>query len=181
MSLDQIICLGQEKPLEAPTDNMEATGTVIYTSGSTGKPKGALFTRKLWKKLACSHHYKEDPLVSICKGKTQLLSFQRPQNIVDSLAHISERESKMGIFFSGGRIGMLSSQDNIFNDIQTLGPCSISSTPRFFNVIYSQFQTALSLECSLAGENITQSQNSLIRKEASSLRCVLLILNLFLV
>ncbi|KAH3744291.1 ATP/NADPH-dependent carboxylic acid reductase [Pelomyxa schiedti] len=47
----------------------------------------------------------------------------------------------------GGRCGICPIPERLFEDIKILGPTSISSTPRFWNVLHSQYQQAFALEC----------------------------------
>lgn len=109
--------------------------TIIHTSGSTGKPKGAPFTDKSCRDHIISSFSSNDPAVEIC---------------FEPLAHISEREYMHDIICSGGRVGLLHVSDNLFEDIAFVGPCSISTTPRLWNVLHSKYQQALYLEQSLA-------------------------------
>lgn len=109
--------------------------TIIHTSGSTGKPKGAPFTDKSCRDHMISGFSSYDPAVEIC---------------FEPLAHISEREYMQDTICTGGRLGLLNVSDNLFEDIAFVGPCSISSTPRLWNVLHSRYQQALLLEQSLA-------------------------------
>lgn len=114
-----------------PTDIV----SIIHTSGSTGKPKGAPFTDKSARDnlIGSTTHY--DPHVSIC---------------FEPLAHVSEREFLHEVLTSGGRSAIINISNNLFEDIAHIGPCSLSSTPRFWNVLHSKYQQTLVLEQSLS-------------------------------
>eukprot|EP00026_Physarum_polycephalum_P001267 Phypoly_transcript_01268.p1 GENE.Phypoly_transcript_01268~~Phypoly_transcript_01268.p1 ORF type:complete len:1160 (+),score=192.11 Phypoly_transcript_01268:494-3481(+) len=119
--------------------------SIIHTSGSTGKPKGAPFTDKLCREGLFTGYCANDPYVSVC---------------FEPLAHISEREYMHAIFSSGGRVGLIDISDNLIDDIGAIGPCSMSTTPRFWNVLHSKYQQALFVE-----QTISKKDPAVIKKE----------------
>eukprot|EP01117_Protostelium_nocturnum_P019514 TRINITY_DN8476_c0_g2_i1.p1 TRINITY_DN8476_c0_g2~~TRINITY_DN8476_c0_g2_i1.p1 ORF type:complete len:1286 (+),score=275.14 TRINITY_DN8476_c0_g2_i1:294-4151(+) len=131
-SFDFLINLGSKSrnlPLNSLEDFKEDDiVTVIYTSGSTGKPKGAIYTNSIWLKNVGSYLWNDyDPYVTYSK---------------DPMAHVSDREDVLDTFKFGGRVGVRSLVQNIFEDIKFLNPTRLSCTPRFYNVIYSEFRRA---------------------------------------
>lgn len=83
-----------------------------------------------WKSQYLSNPRRYDPLVAISK---------------DPLAHISDRENTHSTLLEGGRVGITHDISTVFDDIQILSPNEISATPRFWNVIYSEFKRAFDL------------------------------------
>ncbi|KNC52485.1 ATP/NADPH-dependent carboxylic acid reductase [Thecamonas trahens ATCC 50062] len=111
--------------------------TVVHTSGSTGVPKGAPFSQTLWARLLLdSMHARHDPFVVLSK---------------DPLAHISDREAVHCALVSGGRVGVISSKETLFENILAYGPSTISATPRFWNAIFSDFHRELFARLDAAG------------------------------
>jgi hypothetical protein len=79
----------------------------------------------------------------------------------DSLAHISDREDVHTTIGAGGRVGMASRGiANVFDDILILEPSRISSTPRFWNVLYNEYKKLVSYQISLKKDQ----NESLIRE-----------------
>eukprot|EP01113_Clastostelium_recurvatum_P037664 TRINITY_DN5532_c0_g1_i4.p1 TRINITY_DN5532_c0_g1~~TRINITY_DN5532_c0_g1_i4.p1 ORF type:complete len:1331 (-),score=319.41 TRINITY_DN5532_c0_g1_i4:48-4040(-) len=102
--------------------------TLIHTSGSTGVPKGAMMTEKLWKFFTANNLESSDNLTALC---------------FDPLCHISEREAFYYSFCSGGRVAFCPSPAHTFEDIALAHPTRLASTPRLWNVLYSQFNAEL--------------------------------------
>jgi len=60
--------------------------------------------------------------------------------LTDSLSHLSERETFYAYLINGGRVGISTSNELVFEDVKLLQPTRISTTPRFFNVIFAEYQ-----------------------------------------
>jgi long-subunit acyl-CoA synthetase (AMP-forming) len=59
---------------------------------------------------------------------------------------VSDREACYSTFFSGGRTGITWDVSHLWDDLPILSPSSLAATPRFFNVIYSEFQRVFQSE-----------------------------------
>ena len=118
-------------PIPPPPDPSDLS-MIIYTSGSTGVPKGAMFTQRAVIRNILDYLVPQyDPYVTISK---------------DSLAHISDREDVYVTLGNGGRVGFASRGIcNVYDDIRVLEPSRVSSTPRFWNVLYNEYKKCLSL------------------------------------
>ncbi|KJE91167.1 hypothetical protein CAOG_02344 [Capsaspora owczarzaki ATCC 30864] len=126
---------GRLHPSPIYAEPSAALTALIHTSGSTGRPKGAMMTSRIWRGfIVHSSIHGNDPAVSITK---------------DPLSHISDRQDVHGDLSHGYRIGILSSLANVFDDIRLLSPNYIASTPRMWNVLYSQFQHALAIDTAI--------------------------------
>ncbi len=86
-------------------------------------------TYKLWKTNVTTP-LDADPIVGISK---------------DPLDHVSDREMCMMAILSGGRVGICPNPATIYDDIKILSPSFLSATPRFFNVIQSDYTREISL------------------------------------
>eukprot|EP01117_Protostelium_nocturnum_P011380 TRINITY_DN4128_c0_g4_i1.p1 TRINITY_DN4128_c0_g4~~TRINITY_DN4128_c0_g4_i1.p1 ORF type:complete len:1215 (+),score=400.50 TRINITY_DN4128_c0_g4_i1:165-3809(+) len=132
---EELIELGRKKPIKLnKLSEFEKKDivTLVYTSGSTGKPKGAIFDNEVWMKGF--NYYgttRYDPYVQFSKHP---------------LSYISDRENVLETFKFGGRVGMCSDINNIFKDVILLNPCKFGGTPRFYNVIYTEFRASIEEE-----------------------------------
>lgn len=131
-TFQQIIQLGKDKKNKMNKNRISTDiRTIVYTSGSTGEPKGAIVNEEKWLKGITRDYWPYHPLVTIT---------------FHPLDHQSDRQSVMTTIVNGGRIGIYSGDiENIYQDIQILSPCMISSTPRLFNKIYKEYQNQLTL------------------------------------
>ncbi|KAL5489135.1 hypothetical protein EMCRGX_G018193 [Ephydatia muelleri] len=108
--------------------------TIMFTSGSTGRPKGCVFTRKTWRNRL---H------INFLSSKTVWVSFLEP-------SHLFERIMLQEFILTGGKVGFhRSSLDHLFDDFALIRPTIVTSTPRFWNLIYNQYLQALHQEYKL--------------------------------
>ncbi|XP_065898942.1 carboxylic acid reductase-like isoform X2 [Dysidea avara] len=116
-------CLPQ--PVTGKPDDLVS---VIYTSGSTGFAKGVTFTNRTCLQLTLGFQLDSD--VIVCK---------------DSLAHASERETVFSTVIQAGRVGIMTNLTLLMDDIGLLQPTILSTTPRFYSRLYSEYQQLLEL------------------------------------
>lgn len=110
-----------------PRDDSQMV-TLIYTSGSTGKPKGVVITDSAWNKSVLNS-VPCDPYI--------VISFA-------PLSHMSDRKHVLLSICNGGRIGIFTGEmENIFEDIKIIRPTIIVSTPRLWNMLFSEYQKFL--------------------------------------
>ena len=71
--------------------------------------------------------------------KVSLISKKSIKNYKDPLSHISDRQEVHSTLAYGGRVGVFSGVDHVFEDISILSPSGISCTPRYS--LYNYFST----------------------------------------
>lgn len=103
--------------------------TVIFTSGSTGQPKGIQLTDRTLAARVSSVVFPPDPCVIVAYMP---------------LCHSFERLNVLTHFVAGGRVAFhLGPVSDILRTCQIIRPTSFASTPRLWNVLYQDFNTAL--------------------------------------
>ncbi|KAL9644932.1 hypothetical protein ABK040_004426 [Willaertia magna] len=109
------------------TRGMNDICTIVYTSGSTStEPKGAIMTDKNYNQQLMHELWPNHPLVSI--------SFS-------PLSHITDRTNTTITLMSGGRTGIYcGDMEKIFDDFRLIQPITLSTTPRFYNMLYAEYQ-----------------------------------------
>ena len=108
-----------------PTD----LATVIFSSGSTGAPKGAMLNEETFRRRVCVQYLLPDPCV--------VISYM-------PLAHSFDRVNVLSHFIGGGRIAFHTGPTaTIGETLEAARPTSFSSTPRFWNTLYQEFQHLL--------------------------------------
>eukprot|EP00727_Mastigamoeba_balamuthi_P007334 m51a1_g3220 putative fatty-acid- ligase fadd9 (1567) ;mRNA; f:53840-61856 len=113
----------------SPPDVVTVIFTRRATHGTTGVPKGIARTDKIVREgLVWADPPTDDPYVSISK---------------DSLAHLSDRENVYYTLINGGRVGLCPHIENVFEDIREFSPTSLVAVPRFWNVLFTEYQRAL--------------------------------------
>ncbi|KAF0980684.1 hypothetical protein FDP41_013167 [Naegleria fowleri] len=101
--------------------------TIVYTSGSTStEPKGAIITDSHYNSQLQHELYQNHPLVCI--------SFS-------PLSHITDRTNTTITLINGGRVGIFCGEmDRIFEDFASIQPVTLSTTPRFYNMLLAEYQ-----------------------------------------
>jgi long-subunit acyl-CoA synthetase (AMP-forming) len=137
-TFDEICNMGEVQIEPIRPNQPEDLTTIIYTSGSTGSlPKGAAVHDSMWWDLITANLGNFDPIVTICKGSLDcfllivLIARNDCYGCTDPLVHISERELLQNTLVNGGRMGFTTEPDRVFEDIKSLGPIRVDSTPRF--------------------------------------------------
>ncbi|KAJ3452360.1 fatty acid coa synthetase family [Anaeramoeba flamelloides] len=107
----------------------ETVYTIMFTSGTTGTPKGAVFHHSTWKRR-------------VVERLGISMKVPRPYCIYEftNLGYCSTREAFPICLFYGGRFAMSRGVDHIFDEVKIVNPTFFSSTPRLYEVIYSQYK-----------------------------------------
>ncbi|KAG2392176.1 hypothetical protein C9374_012428 [Naegleria lovaniensis] len=128
--------------------NVNDLCTIIYTSGSTSaEPKGAVLSDK---------HYNENVTMSIFHYHPLVFISYAP------LSHMTDRVNTTACMINGGRTGFYcGDMDRVFEDYQSVQPVTDSNTPRFYNILYSEYQR---LRNQLGEGPISQEQESIYQQ-----------------
>ena len=111
-----------------PTDCM----TIIYTSGSSGFPKGAIISEDAYR--GTFPNWFTSRLVE------RITFSYRP------LAWAADRDTTMGTFFAGGRVGFSTGDvSRLMEELAIVRPTHFGAPPSIWNKIYAEYKTALSL------------------------------------
>ena len=102
--------------------------TISYTSGSTGRPKGIMMSYKSHK--ADILHENMAPAIGV---------------VFEPLSH-SERLNTYAKLCGGGRIAIFNGEmSDLLEELQLCGPTLFISVPRFWNVLYGEFNKIVAL------------------------------------
>lgn len=102
--------------------------SISYTSGSTGRPKGIMMSYKAHK--ADILHESMSPAIGV---------------VFEPLSH-SERLNSYAKLCGGGRIAFFRGEmENLLEELQVCGPTLFISVPRFWNVLYGEFNKIVAL------------------------------------
>eukprot|EP01102_Stenamoeba_stenopodia_P019503 TRINITY_DN7383_c0_g1_i4.p1 TRINITY_DN7383_c0_g1~~TRINITY_DN7383_c0_g1_i4.p1 ORF type:complete len:1213 (+),score=339.00 TRINITY_DN7383_c0_g1_i4:57-3641(+) len=105
--------------------------TIVYTSGSTGVPKGVIHTQHSW-------------LNSVSRHFQNRFSEMVVDVSFSPLAHTTPRRSiHLDTLRGGCTVFCREDKNLIFDDFQLARPTIISSTPRLWNLLYSEYNKAL--------------------------------------
>jgi fatty acid CoA ligase FadD9 len=123
--------------------------TVVYTSGSSGFPKGAMLS--------------ENTLRATVPVRNLSLNDARIKYCYRSLAWITDRKAIIAGFLEGGCTGFSTGNvARLMEELALIGPTSFSAPPTFWNKIYSEFNTALSLSTAANEEHLLEHFAKLI-------------------
>lgn len=129
VSLNDLITLAQHDSWEyLPQSGAseDRIAKIIYTSGSTGTPKGVILSAAQ-NKTSWALRYNATPQITI---------------LMMPLYHVSGHTLIISTFAKGGIAYFPCNYDlsNIFEDLQLIRPTLIVMAPRFFELIYSDYQ-----------------------------------------
>ena len=138
--------------------------TIIYTSGSSGFPKGAIIPEKAYRATF--------PGVFSSSSRELIRFCYRP------LAWAASRDSIIGSFLSGGRVGISTGDvSRLFEELALVRPTQFSAPPGIWNKVYAEFQVALSkVDHSYSSEAAIVAKRRLLRKFSKliPIRCKIL-------
>ncbi|EFC37790.1 predicted protein [Naegleria gruberi] len=126
--------------------------TIVYTSGSTStEPKGAVMTDRQYNENVQMEIYHYHPLVFITYAP---------------LSHITDRMNTTACMVNGGRSGFnCGEMDKVFDDYQSIQPVTESNTPRFYNILYAEYQRLKVLE----GDSLTPEKEEEIMQKVRNM------------
>ncbi|CAF1303765.1 unnamed protein product [Rotaria sp. Silwood1] len=137
----------QEYVINDPDDCI----TIVYTSGSSGFPKGAMISENVFRMTY--------PIRSVSSNVEHVKFCYRP------LAWITERKSAIAAFLDGGCTGFSTGKiTQLMKELTLVAPTSFSAPPTFWNNIYSEFNTTLSLTTTTDEETLLEYFSKLIPK-----------------
>ena len=106
--------------------------TIVYTSGSSGFPKGAMLSENVFRATY--------PIRNLSLNQERVKFCYRP------LAWITDRKGTIAAFLEGGCTGFSTGNvARLMEELALIAPTAFSAPPTFWNKIYSEFSTALSL------------------------------------
>ena len=133
-----------------PTDCL----TIVYTSGSSGFPKGAIISEEAYR--ATFPYWFSSRVIE------RIAFSYRP------LAWAADRDAAIGTFFHGGRIGFSTGDvSRLMEELTLVRPTQFSAPPIFWNKIYAEFKTALSIantHHSLETRAVEEEEKRLLRQ-----------------
>lgn len=129
MRMDEVEKIGQSLPDTFNEDNKDDDlFSISYTSGSTGRPKGIMMGYK-------SHQ--ADVLYESMSGSIGV--------VFEPLSH-SERLNSYAKFCGGGRIAIFRGEmHQLLEELQVCSPTVFISVPRFWNVLYGEFNKVVAM------------------------------------
>jgi thioester reductase-like protein len=131
----QFLLMSQVEDIGAPlpdeyiesTDSNEVF-TISYTSGSTGRPKGIMMSSGSHRRDVL--HDNMAPSIGV---------------VFEPLSH-SERLNTYAKLCGGGRVSFFNGEmDTLLEELQVCGPTLFISVPRFWNVLYGEFNKIVAL------------------------------------
>ena len=130
--------------------------TIIHTSGSSGFPKGAVISEEAYR--ATFPHWFAAWIIE------RVTFSYRP------LAWAADRDITVGTILTGGRVGFSSGDVNrLMEELALVRPTLFSAPPSFWNKIYAEFKTALSLVNSHHSTVTREEEEQRLLKQFSNL------------
>ena len=129
LRMEEVEKMGESLPDTFNDDNKpDDVFSISYTSGSTGRPKGIMMSYK-------SHH--ADVLYESMTGSIGV--------VFEPLSH-SERLNSYAKLCGGGRIAIFrKDMSHLLEELQICGPTVFISVPRFWNVLYGEFNKVVAM------------------------------------
>ena len=125
---EEVCAEGATVPLVPPAPRKpDDLHSVLFTSGSTGTPKGAMRTFASFFNMVAAHQVGHSP---------RHLSFQ-------PLSHLSERMYMPSLLIHGGCLAFSQGGAHLFDELRRLGPTTLGSVPRLFEVLHAQYRRRL--------------------------------------
>ncbi|CAF1425221.1 unnamed protein product [Adineta ricciae] len=123
--------------------------TIVYTSGSSGFPKGAMLSEKVYRATY--------PIRRISSTEERVRFCYRP------LAWITDRKGAIATFLEGGCTGFSTGNvTRLMEELTLIAPTFFSAPPTFWNKIYSEFHTTLSMSTSATEQQLLEKFSKLI-------------------